>query len=60
MRGYMKTLEAVARLKRDQGALQAIRKSINDIKKGRTLKLSVVPKISKILHAARKKGLLRG
>lgn len=44
----------------DPEALRAMQDSINDLKKGRMLKLSGGPKIRRILAAARKKGLLRG
>lgn len=57
---HLETLKAVARLWQDPEALRAMQESINDLKKGRTIKLSGVPKVSNILAAARKKGLLRG
>lgn len=34
--------------------------SLNDLKIGRTLKLSGIPTVEKILTTARKKGLVRG
>ena len=57
---HLETLKAVARLWQDPEALQAMQESINQLKKGKTIKLSGVPKVSNILAAARKKGLLRG
>ncbi len=57
---HLETLKAVARLWQDPEALQAMQKSLNQLKKGKTIKLSGVPKVSNILAAARKKGLLRG
>ena len=56
----LETLKAVARLWQDPEALQAMQMSLNQLKKGKTIKLSGVPKVSNILAAARKKGLLRG
>ncbi len=56
----LQTLKAVARLWQDPEALQAMQVSLNDLKKGKTLKLSGTPTVDKILAAARKKGLLRG
>ncbi|MBI2087965.1 MAG: type II toxin-antitoxin system Phd/YefM family antitoxin [Deltaproteobacteria bacterium] len=58
--GHLETLKAVARLWQDPEALRAMQESISDLKKGRTLKLSGVPRVGRILAAARKKGLLRG
>ncbi len=57
---HLETLKAVARLWQDPEALQAMQKSLNQLKKGKTIKLSGVPKVRNILAAARKKGLLRG
>ena len=57
---HLETLRAVARLWQDPEALRAMHESIDDLKKGRTLKLSGVPKVGRILAAARKRGLLRG
>jgi len=57
---HLQTLKAVARLWQDPEALRAMQESIQDLKKGRVVKLSAVPHVSKILAAARKKGLLRG
>jgi prevent-host-death family protein len=57
---HLETLKAVARLWQDPEALRAMQESIQDLKKGRVMKLSGVPTVSKILAAARKKGLLRG
>ena len=57
---HLETLKAVARLWQDPEALRAMQESVSDLKKGRTLRLSGVPKVSNILAAARKKGLLRG
>jgi len=37
-----------------------MRVSLDEVKKGKTLRLSGVPTVRKILTAARKKGLLRG
>ena len=56
----LQTLKAVARLWQDPEALRAMQVSLNDLKQGKTLKLSGVPNVNKILAAARKKGLLRG
>lgn len=56
----LQTLKAVARLWQDPEALRAMRKSLDDIKAGRVLRLSGPPSVRKILSAARKKGLLRG
>ena len=56
----LQTLRAVARLWQDPEALQAMQLSLDDLKKGKTLKLSGTPTVDKILAAARKKGLLRG
>jgi prevent-host-death family protein len=56
----LQTLKAVARLWQDPEALQAMQESLNDLKNKRTLKLSGVPTVKKILTEARKKGLLRG
>ena len=56
----LQTLRAVARLWQDPEALQAMQVSLNDVKRGKTLKLSGTPTADKILSAARKKGLLRG
>jgi len=56
----LRTLKAVARLWQDPEALRAMRVSLDDVKKGKSLKLSGVPSVEKILTAARKKGLLRG
>ena len=56
----LQTLRAVARLWQDPEALQAMQVSLNDVKRGKTLKLSGTPTVDKILAAARKKGLLRG
>jgi len=56
----LQTLKAVARLWQDPEALRAMRVSLDEVKKGKTLRLSGVPTVQKILTAARKKGLLRG
>lgn len=56
----LQTLKAVARLWQDPEALRAMQASLNDLKKGRILKLSGAPTVDRILAAARKKGLLRG
>ena len=56
----LQSLKAIARLWQDPEALRAMRKSLDDIKAGRVLKLSGTPSIQKILSSARKKGLLRG
>jgi prevent-host-death family protein len=56
----LQTLKAVARLWQDPVALRAMRKSLEDIKTGKTLRLSGAPTTQKILAAARKKGFLRG
>jgi prevent-host-death family protein len=57
---HLETLKAVARLWQDPEALRAMQESIADLKKGRALKLSGLPRVRNILEAARKKGLLRG
>ena len=57
---HLETLRAVARLWQDPEALRAMRESVNDLKKGKTLQLSGVPKVGRILANARKKRLLRG
>jgi len=57
---HLQTLKAVARLWQDPEALRAMQASMDDLKKGRTLKFSGAPNVKKILTAARKKGLLRG
>jgi len=56
----LQTLKAVARLWQDPEALKAMRMSLDEVKQGRTLKLSGAPTVDRILTAARKKGLLRG
>ena len=56
----LQTLKAVARLWQDPEALRAMRLSLDEAKQGKTLKLSGVPTVEKILASARKKGLLRG
>ena len=56
----LQTLKAVAQLWQDPEALQAMRKSLDDVKAGRVLRLSGAPTVQRILSAARKKGLLRG
>ena len=56
----LQTLRAVARLWQDPEALRAMQLSLDDLKKGKTLKLSGTPTVDKILSADRKKGLLRG
>jgi len=56
----LETLKAVARLWQDPEALRAMRKSLDEVKTGKTLKLAGVPTVEKILTAARKKGFLRG
>ena len=55
----LQTLKAVAQLWQDPEALRAMRKSLDDVKAGRVLRLSGAPTVQKILSAARKKGLLR-
>lgn len=57
---HLETLKAVARLWQNPEALRAMQQSTQDIKRGQTMKFSGDPNISKILAAARKKGLLRG
>ncbi len=57
---HLETLKAVARLWQDPEALRAMQQSLSDLKKAKTIKLSGVPKVRRILSAARKKGLLRG
>lgn len=56
----LQTLKAVAQLWQDPEALRAMRKSLDDVKAGRVLKLSGVPTVQRILTSARRKGLLRG
>jgi len=55
----LQTLKAVAQLWQDPEALRAMRKSLDDVKAGRILRLSGEPSVQRILSAARKKGLLR-
>ncbi len=55
----LQTLKAVAQLWQDPEALRAMRKSLEDIKAGRVLRLSGTPTVQRILSAARKKGLIR-
>lgn len=55
----LQTLKAVARLWQDPEALLAMRKSLDEVKAGKVLRLSGTPTVEKILRAARKKGLLR-
>ena len=57
---HLETLRALARLWQDHEALRAMQESIHDLKKGKTLLLSGVPRVGRILASARKKGLLRG
>ena len=56
----LQTLKAVARLWQDPEALKAMRTSLDEVKQGRTFRLSGAPTVDRILTAARKKGLLRG
>jgi prevent-host-death family protein len=56
----LQTLKAVARLWQDPEALRAMRRSLEDVKTGKALRLSGAPTTQIILAAARKKGLLRG
>lgn len=56
----LQTLKAVAQLWQDPEALRAMRKSLEDVKAGRVLRMSGAPTVQRILSAARKKGLLRG
>jgi prevent-host-death family protein len=56
----LQTLKAVARLWQDPEALRAMRKSLDEVKTGKALKLSGTPMVETILAAARKNGLLRG
>ena len=56
----LETLKAVARLWQNPEALGAMRKSLEDIKSGKVLRLSGAPRTQKILTAARKNRLLRG
>jgi len=56
----LQTLKAIAQLWQDPEAVRAMRKSLEDIKAGRVLRLSGVPNVQRILFAARKKGLLHG
>lgn len=56
----LQTLKAVARLWQDPEALRAMRKSLDEVKTGKVLKLSGTPTVEKILTVARKKGFLRG
>jgi len=57
---HLERLKALARLWQDPEALQAMRESMDNLKKGKTLQLSGIPKVGRILASARKKGLLRG
>lgn len=56
----LQTLKAVAQLWQDPEALRAMRKSMEDVKAGRVLRMTGAPIVQRILSAARKKGLLRG
>ena len=56
----LQTLKAVARLWQGPEALRAMRVSLDEVKHGKTLKLSGAPTVERILTAARKNGLLRG
>lgn len=56
----LQTLKAVAQLWQDPEALRAMRKSLEDIKAGRVLRLSGTPTVQRILSAARKKSLIPG
>ena len=56
----LQTLKTVARLWQDPEALRAMRKSLDEVKTGKVLKLSGTPTVEKILTVARKKGFLRG
>ena len=56
----LQTLKVVAQLWQDAEALRAMRKSLEDVKAGRVLRMSGAPTVQRILSAARKKGLLRG
>jgi prevent-host-death family protein len=56
----LQTLKAVAQLWQDPEALRAMRRSLEDVKAGRVLRMSGTPTVQRILSAARKKGLLRG
>lgn len=56
----LQTLKAVAQLWQDPEALRAMRKSLDEVKTGKVLKLSGTPTVEKILTVARKKGFLRG
>jgi hypothetical protein len=53
----LQTLKAVARLWKDPEALRAMRTSLDDVKQGKTPKLSGAPTVDRILAAAHKKGL---
>lgn len=53
-------LKAVARLWQDPEALRAMQDSLDQVKKGKTLRFSGAPNIKRILATARKNGLLRG
>jgi prevent-host-death family protein len=54
----LQTLKAMAQVWQDPEALEAMRVSLDEVKHGRTLKLSGAPTVDRILTAARKKGLL--
>ncbi len=56
----LQTLKAVARLWQDPEALRAMRSALDDVRAGRTLRVAGNLNVSKILAAARKKGILRG
>jgi len=58
----LQTLKAVARLWQDPKALRAMRRSLDESKQGKMLKLKrpETLTVEKILSVARKKGLLRG
>lgn len=57
----LQTLQTVARLWQDPKALRAMRRSLDESKQGKMLKLkkSETLTVAKVLSVARKKGLLR-
>ncbi len=56
----LEMLRSIARLWQDPEALRAIRQANDDVEHGRVLRTRGVPKVRKLLKAARAHGLLRG
>ena len=56
----LETLRQIARLWQDPEALRAMSEAAQDVKAGRVLRTRTVPRVRKLLEAARSRGLLRG